>query len=358
MLFLALLLFLFPVAQAGSDGQIPPFDPSQATYDPSTGSWCDRNYCVYDPGGPMGWLYRTPACVSGYLCGWGKWEAEDPDVIQWMIDSIVRDPFCQTLACPVPIPLNASSCSPGHPLCSRVVGDGGGGGGDGGRRDQPPGSADACPAPEVIRFDPVFRIASWPPHPIVVGQDPRREGIRYEIEVRIPPVLYRRWEREPDRCVPVPDADGNGKPDREQGTCSVTIGDPPVPWPGDLVPGECRLVEERYPEPVSGQGLLSMVLRPSSRAWIQGELAARYPGARVRQPVIQLPVAGAGQVLGDKTFLLTAVVNPKPVDPGYYDVSLAFTTAGTPVSPPRTVVWRTPDDRPQPVYLLEVTLVR
>lgn len=191
----------------------------------------------------------------------------------------------------------------------------------------------------------------------MVGQDPRKEGIRYEIEVRIPPVLYRRYEKEPDRCVPVPDADQDGKPDRD-GSCRTTIGDPPVSWPGDLQPGSCRLVEERYPEPISGQGLLAMILRDSSRAWIQGELAARYPGARVRQPEIRLPVSGQGRILGDGTFVLAAVVNPRPVDPGYYDVSIVFNTDGTPVSSPRPIVWRTPADRPQPVYLLETTLVR
>jgi hypothetical protein len=191
----------------------------------------------------------------------------------------------------------------------------------------------------------------------VVGQDPKREGIVYEIEVRIPPVILRRYEKEPDRCEPVPDADGDGKPDRS-GSCWTQIGDPPVRWPGDLKPGECRLVEERYPEPVEGQGALAMILRKSSIEWIQGELAARYPGARVRMPRILVPIQGQGTVLGDKTFVLTARVNPKPVDPGFYDVEIAFNTSGTPVTAPRRIEWRTPPDRPQPVYLLETTLVR
>jgi hypothetical protein len=262
-----------------------------------------------------------------------------------------------------PLLVRADRCPPDHPLCKditpRVVdgGHGGGGGGGGGGDRNPPASADACPAPEAIRFDPAWRIRSWPPNPVVAGQDPKREGIVYEIELRIPPVIFRRYEKEPDRCEPVPDANGDGKPDRS-GSCWTQIGDPPVRWPGDLKPGECRLVEERYPEPVEGQGALAMVLRKSSIEWIQNELAARYPGARVRMPRILLPVQGQGTVLADKTFVLTARVNPKPVDPGFYDVEIAFNTAGTPVTAPRRILWRTPPDRPQPVYLIETTLVR
>jgi hypothetical protein len=82
-----------------------------------------------------------------------------------------------------PLLVRADRCPPDHPLCKditpRVVdgGHGGGGGGGGGGDRNPPASADACPAPQIIRFDPVWRIRSWPPNPVVVGQDPKREGI-------------------------------------------------------------------------------------------------------------------------------------------------------------------------------------
>ena len=359
LLILLLALLPGPVAQVPD---APPFDPSRATYDPALGMWCDPNWCVYDPNGPWGWAYDTPGCntlEAGMACGWARLDAEDPTVRQIAVDQLANFDCAYMGTCVVPVTVHVDRCPPDHPLCRSIIppvaqpGSGGGGGGD----RTPPGSADSCPVPEVIRFDPVWRIRSRPAHPIVVGQDPQREGIVYEIEVRVPPVIYRRYEKEPDQCVPVPDADQDGKPDR-QGNCWTQIGDPPVRWPGDLQPGPCRLVEERYPEPVQGSGALAMILRKSSIDWIQGELAARYPGARVRMPRILLPVAGQGAVLGDKTFVLTAVVNPKPEDPGYYDVEIAFHTAGTPVTAPRQIRWRTPPDRPQPVYLLETTLVR
>ena len=342
----------------------PPFDPSRAHYDPGPGMWCDSNWCVYDPNGPTGWMYGIPGCPTGQglMCGWARLDAEDPAVRAAAVNQLANF-WCEYLgACAVPITVRADRCPPDHPLCKDITppavdrGPGSGGGGGGGDRN-PPASADACPAPQIIRFDPAWRIRSWPPNPVVAGQDPKREGIVYEIEVRIPPVIFRRYEKEPDRCEPVPDADGDGKPDRS-GSCWTQVGDPPVRWPGDLKPGECRLVEERYPEPVEGQGALAMTLRRSSIEWIQNELAARYPGARVRMPRIRLPVQGQGTVLADRTFVLTARVNPKPVDPGLYDVEIAFNTAGTPVTAPRRILWRTPPDRPQPVYLLETTLVR
>lgn len=371
-LMVALAAVAVATARAdGRDGQLPPFDPSRAVLSPDGKMWCDPNWCIFSPdAAPQ--LYQG-GCAS--LCGLPRLsDAEDPDVRDWNLiqqlagkgelaswfveGGIFRDQP-RLMFGPAFV-----SCPPDHPLCGRIPpavisgtpgsGSGGGGGGGGGN---PGGSAESCPVPEAIRFDPVWQVRSRPAYPIVVGQDPRREGIVYEIEVRIPPVLYRRYEKEPDVCVPVPDTDGDGKPDRE-GTCATQIGDPPVRWPGDLKPGQCRLVEERYPEPISGDGALAMALRASSIQWIQGELAARYPGARVRMPRILLPVRGEGRTLGDGTFVLTARVNPKPEDPGYYDVELAFRTAGTPVTAPREIRWRTPPDRPQPVYLLETTIVR
>ncbi|MDR7574326.1 MAG: hypothetical protein QN194_15540 [Armatimonadota bacterium] len=356
MMLLALsLALLAPLAQAGSDGQIPPFDPGQATYDPALGAWCDPNWCVYDPNGVMGWIYATPACPVGSLCGWGRWDAADPDVVAWMIASMSNF-FCEYLACVVPIELRATACQSGHPLCSiPTAGDGGSnGGGGGGGRGGGGGSADSCPAPEVVRAPPQIEpLIASPPYPVVAGQDPERKGVIYELTVRVPPVVYRRWEREPDRCEPVPDADGDGKPDRG-GNCRTTIGDPPAAWPGDLKPGGCRLIEETYPDPIAGDGLLTMVLSPSSRAWIQGELAAKYPGARVRMPEIRMPIHGQGQVMGDKTFLFTAKVNPKPVDPGVYEVEFFFRTAGTPVSDPIVVRRRIE----QKVWLMESAITR
>lgn len=344
MLFLTLFLALLsPLAQEG----YPPFDPGQATFDPVFGAWCDPNWCVIDPNGVNGWIYATTACPVGGMCGWARMDAADPEVAQLALNQLY----------------NCSYVHAGFGFCTVEVagtppwttipnpGQSSGGGGSSNPGSSNPGS---CPAPEVVRAPPQIEpLVSKPPNPVVVGQDPERKGVIYELTVRVPPVIYRRYEKEPDRCEPVPDANGDGKPDRS-GNCTTTIGDPPVSWPGDLKPGECRLIEERYPDPIAGDGLLVMILSPESRAWIQGELAARYPGARVRQPEIRMPIRGEGSLTGDKTFILTAVVNPKPVDPGVYQVEFLFRTAGTPVSDPIVVRRRIE----QKVWLMESAIVR
>ena len=350
-------------SQFGEDAEafmreIPRFDLSRAWYDPLGGYWCDGNYCVYPNQGGFGFwgigtFYRE-ACGDADFCG-----IVSGDTISiWAKYQGLADLYCANGTCIVRFKVGRDQCPPDHPLCQTPVTGGGGasgqpGGGGGGDRT-PPGSADSCPAPEVVRDPPrIEPLIARPPYPVVVGQDPERKGVIYELTVRVPPVVYRRWEREPDRCEPVPDANGDGRPDRS-GSCWTQIGDPPVRWPGDLKPGECRLVEEIYPDPIAGDGLLMMILSPSSRAWIEGELAARYPGARVRMPEIRMTVRGQGEILADKTFILKAQVNPKPVDPGIYRVEFLFQTSGTPVSQPVEVRRRIE----QKVWLMESAIVR
>jgi hypothetical protein len=338
--------------------EIPKFDLSRAWYDPFSGCWNDGNYCVYPNEGGFGlWgigtFYRE-ACGDADFCG-----IVSGDVIGiWAKYKGIADLYCANNTCIVRFKVGRDQCPPDHPLCKDiippVVDRGLGGGGGGGDRN-PPGGADSCPAPEVIRESPPARveIESLPPYPVVVGQDPDRKGVIYRLVVRVSPAIFRCYEKEPDVCVPVPDANGDGKPDRS-GSCWTQIGDPPVRWPGDLKAGGCRLVEERYPDPVAGDGRLEMILSPSSHAWIEGELAARYPGARVRMPEIRMPIRGQGEILADKTFVLRAEVNPKPVDPGIYRVEFLFRTSGTPVSQPIEVRRRIE----QKVWLMESAIVR
>lgn len=67
-----------------------------------------------------------------------------------------------------------------------------------------------------------------------------------------------------------------------------------------------------------------------------------------------MTVRGTGGLRADQTFVYRAVVNPKPVDPGIYDVTVLFRTAGTGVTWPLTLR----EELEQKVYLLETTIVK
>ena len=195
-------------------------------------------------------------------------------------------------------------------------------------------------------------VESGPKFPVVVGQDPTREGVVYTVTLTIPPVVYQRWWAEYE-CRAVPDADEDGEPDRE-GNCTTQIGDPPVDWPGEWRLKACHPQRFLLPDPVVGVGSMEMTLRESSRRWIREVLAQKYPGARVRMPEIRMSVRGRGWLRSDNAYVYRAVVNPKPVDPGIYDVTLIFRTQGTGVTPPLTLRKQVE----QKVYLLETTIVR
>ncbi len=64
--------------------------------------------------------------------------------------------------------------------------------------------------------------------PAFQGYFQRWWPVRFRVETKKVKDLYR----DEKKCHPVPDADGDGRPDRG-GSCWTTIGDPPVLWPGD-----------------------------------------------------------------------------------------------------------------------------
>ncbi len=333
-LFEAAYLFggIFPVGCWNSGGNICIVAPNSPEADQWLRDWAFYMYIMYGNG----------ACVLLSIeCAIPGWE---PTITFPDQDNSTNDdnqsPTPAPTPTPRPMPTPRPTRQPTPPPTT-------------GRPTPPPPSDAGCPPARYRRAQTTVRVDAAPNFPVVIGQDPREMGVVYTVTVTVPPVVYERWWKEPDRCEPVPDADGDGAPDRE-GNCTTWIGDPPVEWPGDLVPGQCRLQQFILPDPVQGSGRMEMVLRPASRRWIETELAAKYPGARVRRPEMRMVTRGRGYLRPDRTYVYRAVVNPKPVDPGIYDVTFLFRTRGTGVT--RPLLLR--KEIAQKVYLIETGLVK
>jgi hypothetical protein len=101
----------------------------------------------------------------------------------------------------------------------------------------------------------------------------------------------------------------------------------------------CVPYQETYADPVDvGTLQVQAILTAASRAWITGELARKYPGARARHPTWEiLPEEGwvAHQRTGaDQASVLDAVVRHIPFeDPGVYELLATARTTGTPYTP-------------------------
>jgi hypothetical protein len=217
-----------------------------------------------------------------------------------------------------------------------------------------------CPGPQEILGDPAYRLFQDPPHPVVVGQG--GSGVTVRVQVTIPDWILRRWHREPKKvCLPgTPEPGGiactteDGRPGHiewRHGECQ-SCGDPSCqggcPSGMCFVP-YCASEDERYAEYATG-GTIRLSLRPSSIDWIQGELAARYPGARVYQAVWESParVAGLYDVGGATAAILEARFPVR--DPGYYDVQVVVATNK------RILTWTSPD--PVSAYLKDTSIIR
>jgi hypothetical protein len=134
--------------------------------------------------------------------------------------------------------------------------------------------------PAVYEVQDKFKVEFWPPFPLVVGQDRKgdlwiRRGVDYRITLRIPAWMPALKDNCPFCCGKIGDMgpceDGWGyTPDR------AIIH--PVPGPGGSYV-RYRRVTGLY---------IEARLRPESVAWIQGELARKYPGAKVYQELYVL----------------------------------------------------------------------
>ncbi|GEM_PF-3293835 len=217
-----------------------------------------------------------------------------------------------------------------------------------------------CPGPQEIFFDPSYSLFHYPPHPIVIGQG--GSGVTVRVQVTIPDWILRRFYREPRRvCLP-------GTPEPGGIACTTEDGRPGhIEWRhGECQPcGDsscqggcpsgmcfvpyCTSEDERYAEYATG-GTIRLSLRQSSIDWILGELASRYPGARVYQAVWESParVVGTYDAGGATVAILEAHFPVR--DPGYYDVQAVIATNK------RTLTWTS--NNPLSVYLKDTSIIR
>lgn len=150
----------------------------------------------------------------------------------------------------------------------------------------------------------------YPPFPIVEGQDPQKRGVDFTI--------YAYGGRaEKYRRELVKECNGGGTyPD-----------DCPNDWHWECVD---KLLE-RHDDPLR-EVKIELNLSQESIAWITGELARKYPGARVKGNYPRL----IDLLRSGRTMSFYAQVRKKLlVDPGKYEFKLLLDTTGTPISDPQ-----------------------
>ena len=212
----------------------------------------------------------------------------------------------------------------------------------------PPG----CPLPDEVRewttlVPPRLTFADYEPdHPVVVEQDPARQGFRMHITG-----AGGRYEHKTQQlekwCGPASAGQAQG---RYPAACGA---DAEWHWECPIRCAEC------YDDPFDAIQV-RMRLADSTVAWIQGELAARYTGA---QPKEGLPrtwqLTGVHGAMTVNQWWIYApgqpdVLSNGPLDPGIHGGKFVGWTVGTPKSPPQLV------ERAfeVPVFLLDTTIAK
>jgi hypothetical protein len=173
-----------------------------------------------------------------------------------------------------------------------------------------------------------------PNNPVVVGQDNEGTGVTVKWSVRIEPtaVIYEDWQLIGHRHVACVEGDleenGNGN------IYDPGDADCPHGWHAVIehIYG-CVEEYEFFRESVNNLDAIAE-LTEDSRNWITGELAGVYPGAGLLNPEWAYSVSPNCTWINDVCFWDFAV-NIPVTDPGWYDIKLAGTTAGTQVFTPR-----------------------
>lgn len=190
-----------------------------------------------------------------------------------------------------------------------------------------------CPLPGLILNPPSLgEVTIQPPYPIVVGQDPEKRGVDFIIPAYGGSATWRWWElvividEWHEECDDVWDEDEG----RFRERCRRVI---------DEWHWECKAFEETYEDPVAEIGA-KVELDAGSMAWIEGEMAQRFPGAHVYG---SYPIGLGGHSVGlgsmEATFYAREV---QLQDPGLYHLNARVNTTGTPISAPQTA--RTEED--------------
>ncbi len=171
-----------------------------------------------------------------------------------------------------------------------------------------------CPSPKVIPG----AITSgggktYPPYPIVVGQDPNKTGVTMQFHASVAPTIYITYQQVPIKSCESGPISG-GAYDCGGGT-------------GHLETTGFRCVQrsQSFNECIAGAAG-SISLAQSSRDWILGELQLHFPGAYIHKLFFSFGGGGCAW---------SARGNAQIDDPGFWDIAIAGRTSGTPVSAPR-----------------------
>lgn len=200
-----------------------------------------------------------------------------------------------------------------------------------------------CKAPEVIpgKITATSKLID-PAYPVVVGQDPKKRGVDLRFSLTISPTIYRYQQLEvvDQNVTCVPGTGGN------QGSCPAgQVEQTEDVW-------DCVTHEKQYCEPAAYVDT-RMSLFSSSRSWILGELAQKFPGASLKHPDWRW-TGGKGGCGGGTYSWSLQQLKAQVADPGFYGVRLSGRTNGTPVSPPRSFDL---DAGSFGVYLMESTII-
>ncbi len=164
--------------------------------------------------------------------------------------------------------------------------------------------------------------ADWkyaPPYPVVVGQDESARGFDVLVDTH-GGWAEKRARRPAKHC--------------DDATCARWH------W-------VCRVrTLAHYDDPIV-RILMSMDLSQKSRAWIEGELASRYPGAHVQEKLPWERTLWTGRAMSVET----GIRRYPAQDPGDHEGEITVETAGTPLNSPQEYVIR----YRVPVYLKDAT---
>jgi len=158
---------------------------------------------------------------------------------------------------------------------------------------------------------------TWPPYPLVVGQDPHRTGVNVTFSASVAPTILKFWTQEPvEVCAPGPNANGVYN-------CGGGTGH-------KVITGyECVEHTQTYPECIAS-ATAGLSLSRESRDWIlNGDLQIRYPGAYLHHPYFQFGGRLACAWTAERKHVQVE-------DPGVWEMFLRGRTTGTPVSAPRS----------------------
>jgi hypothetical protein len=166
-----------------------------------------------------------------------------------------------------------------------------------------------------------------PNFPLVVGQDESKRGVDATWEVRVEPTIYTSWTPVPESstCDPITDASTQEANCTQENDDSGTLN---IVW-------VCQQNTQVFRETLNWETAYAS-LGQASRNWILNELSIRYPEAYLHHPSFSFPgFLGTGGFQGDTYVWTLTRNNIQAADPGYFDLRVAGSTSGTPVSAPR-----------------------